>query len=171
MLTVERSYGLVLYRRTGNGVNDYEFFLVKVNAPGFWEKNSNVWSFPKGHQEIGEEPIETAFREFREEVGMDAPAGLNYTILQPFTAPTGKVITMFYADATGVDVEWVSSISAIGEFPPRSGNMIRYAETVSGGWFPLSELPSMLQNGYLSLARQAIRREHMKKIKTASTVR
>lgn len=36
-----------------------------------YEKNRNFWGFPKGHMEEGENEIETALREVKEEVGLD----------------------------------------------------------------------------------------------------
>lgn len=36
-----------------------------------YEKNRNFWGFPKGHMEKGENEIETALREVKEEVGLD----------------------------------------------------------------------------------------------------
>ncbi len=36
-----------------------------------YEKGRNFWGFPKGHMEPGENEIETALREVKEEVGLD----------------------------------------------------------------------------------------------------
>lgn len=36
-----------------------------------YEKNGNFWGFPKGYMEKGENEIETALREVKEEVGLD----------------------------------------------------------------------------------------------------
>ena len=36
-----------------------------------YEKNGNFWGFPKGHMEKGENEIETALREVKEEVGLN----------------------------------------------------------------------------------------------------
>ncbi len=36
-----------------------------------YEKNRNFWGFPKGHTENGENEIETALREVKEEVGLE----------------------------------------------------------------------------------------------------
>ena len=51
-----------------------------------YEKNRNFWGFPKGHMEDGENEIETALREVKEEVGLDVEIDkerrytLNYVI-------------------------------------------------------------------------------------------
>jgi ADP-ribose pyrophosphatase YjhB (NUDIX family) len=49
------------------------------------------WSFPKGHQELGETLAETAVREIREETGLD---GLQYI------APLGKTSFRFRREGT-----------------------------------------------------------------------
>ena len=36
-----------------------------------YEKNINIWGFPKGHMEEGENEIQTALREVKEEVGLE----------------------------------------------------------------------------------------------------
>lgn len=36
-----------------------------------FQKNNQFWGFPKGHVEVGENEIETALREVKEEVGLD----------------------------------------------------------------------------------------------------
>lgn len=51
-----------------------------------YEKNGNFWGFPKGHMEEGENEVETALREVKEEVGLDVEIdvtkrySLNYII-------------------------------------------------------------------------------------------
>lgn len=36
-----------------------------------YEKNRNFWGFPKGHMEEGENEIQTALREVKEEIGLE----------------------------------------------------------------------------------------------------
>ena len=42
-----------------------------------YEKNRNFWGFPKGHVEEGENEIQTALREVKEEVGIDVEINEN----------------------------------------------------------------------------------------------
>ena len=56
-LRKEKSCGCII-------VKDNKVLLV-------YEKNRNFWGFPKGHVETGENEIETALREVKEEVGLD----------------------------------------------------------------------------------------------------
>jgi len=55
----ERSAGAVVFRRIDNRV---EYLLLKYP--------SGHWDFPKGNIEKGEQPIDTARREVREETGL-----------------------------------------------------------------------------------------------------
>lgn len=71
-LKKEKSCGCII-------IKDNKVLLV-------YEKNMNFWGFPKGHMEKGENEIETALREVKEEVGIDVEINnkkryvLNYNI-------------------------------------------------------------------------------------------
>lgn len=56
-LRKEKSCGCII-------IKDNKVLLV-------YEKNREFWGFPKGHMEEGENEIETALREVKEEVGLD----------------------------------------------------------------------------------------------------
>jgi bis(5'-nucleosidyl)-tetraphosphatase len=56
----ETSFGIIPVRKTDQG---WEVCIVK--------HCSGHWSFPKGHPEAGETPMETATRELKEETNLD----------------------------------------------------------------------------------------------------
>jgi bis(5'-nucleosidyl)-tetraphosphatase len=56
----DQSFGIVPFYRDGNS---YYVFMLK-HLGGYW-------SFPKGHPEKGETPLETATRELKEESGLE----------------------------------------------------------------------------------------------------
>lgn len=170
MKIIEKSYGILLHRRVSDTDNSLEFFLIKPNAPGFWGGGKDIWGFPKGRAELGEKPMESAYREFREEVGMSAPEDITYSILEPFTTSRGKVITIYSGDATGYDVEWLGSNLAQAEYPYGSGNIISYCETVMGGWFTENFALSKLDGGYNKMINQVIRVEKMKRMRTLLSI-
>lgn len=60
-MTYEKSCGAIVYRKH---YGNTEILLIK-------HINSGHWSFPKGHVEEGENEMETALREVREETGID----------------------------------------------------------------------------------------------------
>lgn len=59
-------------------IEDYSYGVVPVDRQGeqrrylLIQHHAGHWSFPKGHAEAGETPIEAARREFREETGIAA---------------------------------------------------------------------------------------------------
>jgi 8-oxo-dGTP pyrophosphatase MutT (NUDIX family) len=68
----------VTYRRTGRGP---EFLLVRT-------KNGRAWTFPKGHVEAGETPVQAAAREAREEAG--ATGEISVSPFTRYAYPGGK---------------------------------------------------------------------------------
>jgi bis(5'-nucleosidyl)-tetraphosphatase len=58
----EESFGIIPLRKTEGGF--WEVFLIQHNK-------GHYWGFPKGHAEEDEMPIETAFRELKEETNLD----------------------------------------------------------------------------------------------------
>ena len=58
----EKSCGALVYRVTSNGQKELLFIKHRHGAH---------WSFPKGHMEEGENEVQTALREVKEETGLD----------------------------------------------------------------------------------------------------
>ena len=63
------SAGLLMYRCRNDRL---EVFLVHPGGPYWVKKDDGAWSIPKGEYNEGEEPLEAARREFREETGITA---------------------------------------------------------------------------------------------------
>ena len=61
------SAGLVMYRLRDGSL---EVFLAHPGGPFFTRRDEGYWTIPKGEIEPGEDFIETALREFQEEVGI-----------------------------------------------------------------------------------------------------
>ena len=57
------SFGIIPVRKTEIGL---EFLLVHM----YGSSGGTHWSFPKGHPELGETPLQSAERECKEEVGI-----------------------------------------------------------------------------------------------------
>lgn len=64
-----------------------------------YEKNRNFWGFPKGHMEDGENEVQTALREVKEEVGLDVDIDVNkrYTINYIINNEIDKTTVLFIA--------------------------------------------------------------------------
>ena len=58
----EKSCGALVYRVTETGQK--ELLFIK-------HRHGTHWSFPKGHMEAGENEVQTALREVKEETGLD----------------------------------------------------------------------------------------------------
>ncbi|MGI8636799.1 MAG: NUDIX domain-containing protein, partial [Segetibacter sp.] len=73
---------------------DKKLFVLLVHPGGpFWKnKDEGAWSIPKGEYEEGEDALLAAKREFKEETGIDLPAG-EFIPLTPVKIKSGKVIT------------------------------------------------------------------------------
>src|SRR5882672_5537567 len=81
------SAGLLLYR-TRNGA--LELLLVHPGGPFWKNKDAGAWTIPKGEIAEGEEPLNTAIREFQEELGF-APTG-PFIELPPIKQKGGKLV-------------------------------------------------------------------------------
>jgi len=137
-----QSAGLLLHRvREGKP----EVLLVHPGGP-FWKKrDEGAWSIPKGEIEPDETPIEVARREFREELGSDAPDG-ELMPLGSVRQAGGKVVHAWAARGD-LDPGSISSMTFEMEWPPRSGRRQPFPEVDSAGWFDLEQARRMILDG------------------------
>lgn len=128
------SCGIILYKKSRKN-NRVKIFLVKSNSPILWKtKRENIWGMPKGGMEEGETPLETALREFHEEVGVEAP-DLEYKELVTFEEKQ-RILTAFIAKANGEHITFNHSLTKHLEV---EGRIINYPEIAGGEWFYLDE--------------------------------
>jgi 8-oxo-dGTP pyrophosphatase MutT (NUDIX family) len=126
------SAGVVVVRRVGD---DWQFLLLRA---------FNHWDFPKGMVEEGEQPLEAAVREVREESLIDDLVfawGESSTQTGPYSG--GKVARYYIASTTRVEVtlpfnpeigraehseyRWVSYDQALELVSPRVKPVLRWA--------------------------------------------
>jgi 8-oxo-dGTP pyrophosphatase MutT (NUDIX family) len=60
----QKTYGAILCIKEESGITSYLYALVQGSYTG-------KWSFPKGHSNVGEKPLECTLREVGEETGID----------------------------------------------------------------------------------------------------
>lgn len=109
--------------------------LVHPGGP-FWKKRDDgAWSLPKGEIEAGEEPVEVARREFREELGAEPPAG-ELVALGSVRQAGGKVVHAWAARGD-LDASRIQSDTFEVEWPPSSGRKAAFPEVDRAGWFDL----------------------------------
>jgi len=89
-----RSAGLLLFRRTPGAV---EVLLVHPGGPFWATKDEGVWSIPKGLVDPGEDDLDAAVRETREELGVNVDG--EFMALGEFRQPSGKTVVAWCVEA------------------------------------------------------------------------
>jgi predicted NUDIX family NTP pyrophosphohydrolase len=127
------SAGLVLVRR---GVADGapEVLLVHPGGPFFAKKDEGAWSIPKGLVDDGEDLLEAAKRETREELGVEITAPVFFPLGE--VTQKSKKRVHAWACAFDFDPSALASNTFELEWPPRSGKKQRFPEVDRAEWRP-----------------------------------
>lgn len=90
----EKSCGALVYRKKQE---KYELLLIKHRCGGHW-------SFPKGHVELGENELQTALREIKEETGLSVSLldGFRHSV-EYFPKPHVKKQVVYFLGHPEVD--------------------------------------------------------------------
>jgi len=137
------SAGLLLYRRSGDGA--VEVLLAHPGGPFWARKDDGAWSVPKGEYEAGDDPLAAAYREFREETGLEPPPG-DAVRLGGLTQPSGKRVRVWALEGD-LDVSHADSNTFELEWPPRSGNICHFPEVDRVEWLGVSDARIKLLKG------------------------
>ena len=113
-LRTERSAGLLLFRRSGHGL---EVLLGHMGGPFFARRDAGAWTVPKGEYEPDETAWDAARREFREELGLPPPDGEPVT-LGEVTQANGKIVTAWAIEA---DLDPAAVVPAPSRWSGRRG--------------------------------------------------
>ncbi|MEJ2882329.1 NUDIX domain-containing protein [Pedobacter sp. GR22-6] len=145
---MKKSFGILMYRF---GDKELEFLLVHPGGPFFKHKDVGVWSIPKGEGNDGEDPLQTAVREFEEETGL-RPIG-DFVALNPVLQKGGKQV-FCWAVQGDFAVEQLLSNTFPMEWPPKSGKTIAVEEVDKAGWFTLDEARIRINERQVPLLEQ-----------------
>lgn len=110
-----------------------EVLLVHPGGPFWKRRDDGAWSIPKGEIEAGEDPVDVARREFREELGRDAPPA-EMQPLGSIRQAAGKIVHA-WAAAGDFDASRIDSMPFEMEWPPRSGRRATFPEVDRAAWF------------------------------------
>ena len=127
---VATSAGLLLWRRNGS---ELEVLIVHPGGPYWANKDEGAWSLPKGEYDPNsEDGRDAARREFREELGQEAPRcepiELGQTRLK-----SGKAINAWALEGD-LDADSITSNTFEIEWPPRSGTKQQFPEVDRALW-------------------------------------
>jgi predicted NUDIX family NTP pyrophosphohydrolase len=136
----KRSAGLLLFRRTDNGL---EVLLGHMGGPFFARRDAGAWTVPKGEYEPDDEPAwEAARREFQEELGLPPPEG-EAVPLGEVRQTNGKTVTAWAVEAD-LDPAAITPGTFLLEWPPRSGRMREFPELDRVEWFGLERARDLI---------------------------
>jgi predicted NUDIX family NTP pyrophosphohydrolase len=124
------SAGLLMYRLKGGAL---EIFLCHPGGPFFAKKNEGVWSIPKGEVEADEDLLQTALREFEEEIGIK-PEG-EFISLGHIKQKNGKIVHVWAFAGDWDEDKAIKSNSFTLEWPPHSGQNQEFPEIDQGAFF------------------------------------
>ncbi|HYP06573.1 MAG TPA: NUDIX domain-containing protein, partial [Bryobacteraceae bacterium] len=126
------SAGLLMYRVRPGGP---EVLLVHPGGPFFANKDAGAWTIPKGMPDEGEDLLDCAKREFREETGFDPGAG-PFLPLGTVKQKGGKTVHAWAFEGDCNPAEITSNTLKV-QWPPRSGKWITVPEVDRAAFFPL----------------------------------
>ncbi|MCU1518140.1 MAG: hypothetical protein JWQ75_2861 [Pseudarthrobacter sp.] len=142
-----RSAGILLYR--WDPASGLQVWIAHMGGPFWARKDATAWSLPKGEYGDGEDPWAAAQREFTEEMGVPAPDA-DYRELGAFRQPSGKVITVFAAEAEFAPDRIVSNTFPL-EWPKGSGVIKDFPEIDRAEWATESVARTRLVRGQLPI--------------------
>ncbi len=125
------SAGLLLHHHDPGGA--LVVLLVHPGGPFWARRDEGAWSIPKGEYDEGEDPRQVAGREFAEELGVEAPAGLE-RYLGEIRQRGGKRVRA-WSVAGRIDATRAVSNTVDMEWPRGSGRTITFPEVDRAEWF------------------------------------
>ena len=129
----KESAGLLLFKRCDGRL---EVLLGHPGGPFWTGRHEGAWTIPKGGIHAGEDPLQTAQREFIEETGFE-PRG-PFIPLGRITQRSGKIVHA-WAFEGDCDPACLMSAMTTTEWPPRSGRQIDIPEIDRVQFFSVDE--------------------------------
>lgn len=149
---MKQSAGILIYRMLSASL---EVLLVHPGGPFWAKKDDGAWFIPKGEIEPDEAPRVAAYREFREELGMDVPPGEPLE-LGTVKNKSGKLI---HAWAVAGDLKLAGFVSNTFEleWPPKSGKKRQFPEVDRAEYFAVDLAVKKMHPAELPLVERLLR--------------
>lgn len=151
----KQSAGLVVYRKTAGSV---EVLIVHIGGPWMAKKDKGAWSIPKGEYTENEDPLKTAYREFKEELSKEPPTGETAS-LGTVDQKNNKTVIAWAVEGD-IDLSGAKSNTVQIEWPPKSGQMQEFPEVDKPGWYSLEIAAEKLIPAQVPLLQRLA--EHLK---------
>lgn len=142
------SSGLLLFRRTGKAL---EVFLAHPGGPFWARRDVGAWTIPKGVVDEGEDLLDAARREFREETGIVAQPP--FIPLGSIKQKAGKTVHA-WAWEGDADADMIVSNTAQTEWPRGSGRQVTFPEIDRCAWFDMSTADAKINPAQSELLRR-----------------
>ena len=146
---METSCGIILYKVNDEGA--YEFFMCQPKMPQIYRQQK--WSFPKGHIEEGETPLECAKREFYEETHVKLHDSTPLIHLGKIQQNQFKQVHVFCKKYDGENMDNCYSNECVTSV---DGMPIVHREVEAYAWLTYDKYESMGLSCYLPILRQII---------------
>jgi predicted NUDIX family NTP pyrophosphohydrolase len=114
-------------------------FAGASGGPLYARKDAGHWTIPKGEVEEEGDLLETAKREFAEEMGIPPPDKARYVALGSIRQKGGKIVHAWGCAGNLADDFVVSSNTFTLEWPPHSGVWREFPEVDRAQFFTLEE--------------------------------
>jgi predicted NUDIX family NTP pyrophosphohydrolase len=141
-----------MYRRRPQGL---EVLLVHPGGPFWKNKDLGAWSIPKGEVAAGEDLLETARREFKEELGFAAPSEGPFIPLGEIKQKAGKVVHGWAFEGDCDPAQCRSNTFKV-EWPARSGKWVNFPEVDRAEFFAVEEARERLNAGQVPFLERLV---------------
>lgn len=145
------SAGLLMYRIQEGKL---QVLLARPGGPFFRNKDDGAWTIPKGEIEPGEDMLEAAKREFREETGV-TPTG-PFIALTPIKQKGGKVVHAWGFEGD-CDPSAIVSNTFSMEWPPKSRRQMEFPEMDRANFFEVAAASRKIKAEQLALVEECER--------------
>jgi predicted NUDIX family NTP pyrophosphohydrolase len=122
---------MLLYRRQAGVL---QVFLAHPGGPFWARRDDGAWTIPKGIVNEGEDLLDAARREFREETGIEPRAP--FVALGSIRQKAGKTVHA-WAWQGDADASAIVSNTTQSEWPRGSGKWVTYPEVDRCAWFDI----------------------------------